>query len=75
MIAGMDAAERHALLDAAFYFIGRPEFSYVHEWQKGDVLMWDNRSSMHARRDFPADQIRLMWRTTLEGESRPEYRA
>jgi alpha-ketoglutarate-dependent taurine dioxygenase len=27
--------------------------------------MWDNRTSIHARRDFPADQVRLMWRTTL----------
>ena len=33
--------------------------------------MWDNRSSTHARRDFPAEQVRLMWRTTLAGNVRP----
>jgi len=72
-IVGMDPKESDALLEEVFDFIERDEFVYEHEWRKGDVLMWDNRSSIHARRDFPADQIRLMWRTTLEGEKRPDY--
>ncbi|MEE8301473.1 MAG: TauD/TfdA family dioxygenase [Candidatus Tectomicrobia bacterium] len=40
-------------------------------WHKGDLIMWDNRCSMHARTDFPANERRLMWRTTLKGEERP----
>lgn len=67
-IVGMPEAESDALLEKVFDFIEREEFLYEHVWQKGDVLMWDNRSSIHARRDFPADQVRLMWRTTLKGE-------
>ncbi|MGE4167473.1 MAG: TauD/TfdA dioxygenase family protein [Xanthobacteraceae bacterium] len=58
-------AESEAILNRIYDFIERPEFCYEHEWRKGDVLMWDNRTSIHARRDFPADQVRLMWRTTL----------
>lgn len=67
-IVGMPEADSDALLEKVFDFIEREEFLYEHVWQKGDVLMWDNRSSIHARRDFPADQVRLMWRTTLKGE-------
>jgi taurine dioxygenase len=37
----------------------------------GDLLVWDNRCSMHARNDFPSDQRRLMLRTTVKGTSRP----
>ena len=72
-IEGMEQDASDALLADVFDFIERDEFLYDHEWRKGDLLMWDNRSSIHARRDFPADQIRLMWRTTLEGESVPHY--
>ncbi|MCC2098302.1 MAG: TauD/TfdA family dioxygenase, partial [Hyphomicrobiales bacterium] len=72
-IVGMDEQESDALLEEVFDFIEREEFLYDHEWRKGDVLMWDNRSSIHARRDFPADQVRLMWRTTLEAEQPPRY--
>lgn len=72
-IVGMDEAESERLLEEVFDFIERDEFTYEHVWQKGDVLMWDNRSSIHARRDFPADQVRLMWRTTLEAEQPPQY--
>ena len=65
------AVESNELLERVFDFIEREEFIYEHAWQKGDVVMWDNRSSIHARRDFPADQVRLMWRTTIAGDVRP----
>ncbi len=64
-------SESEAILSRVFDFIEREEFIYEHEWKKGDVVMWDNRSSIHARRDFPADQVRLMWRTTIAGDARP----
>ncbi|MGE3245180.1 MAG: TauD/TfdA dioxygenase family protein [Beijerinckiaceae bacterium] len=72
-IVGMDSAESDAVLAEVFDFIERDEFVYEHSWRKGDVLMWDNRSSIHARKDFPGDQIRLMWRTTLEAQTPPRY--
>ena len=64
--------ESSDILDRIFDHIERPEFLYEHQWQKGDLVIWDNRSSIHARRDFPADQIRMMWRTTLAGDTRPQ---
>lgn len=72
-ISGMDENQSNALLEEVFDFIERDEFVYEHCWRKGDVLMWDNLSSMHARKDFPDNQVRLMWRTTLESEQKPTY--
>lgn len=67
----MPESESDAILNQVFSHIENPEFTYEHVWKKGDVLMWDNRSSIHARKDFPADEIRLMWRTTLKGIASP----
>lgn len=74
-IVDMPAAESEAILERIYDFIEQPEFCYEHVWRKGDVLMWDNRTSIHARRDFPADQVRLMWRTTLADTTAPYYAA
>src|SRR5712691_1178659 len=49
----------------------KPEFVYTHVWRKGDLVVWDNRCSSHARTDFPADQRRLLLRTTVKGTSKP----
>lgn len=70
-LLGLSDNESDAILKAVFDHIEQPEFTYEHVWQKGDVLMWDNRSSIHARKDFPAEQTRLMWRTTLKGIAPP----
>ena len=70
-LVDVPVAESEEILAKVFDFIEREEFVYEHVWKKGDVVMWDNGSSIHARRDFPADQIRLMWRTTLAGDVRP----
>jgi taurine dioxygenase len=67
----LPADESDDILARTFDHIERPDFLYEHQWQKGDLVMWDNRSSIHARRDFPADQVRMMWRTTLAGDTRP----
>ncbi|MGE0628786.1 MAG: TauD/TfdA dioxygenase family protein [Hyphomicrobiaceae bacterium] len=63
--------ESVSVLERTFDHIESEAFLYVHSWRAGDVVMWDNRSSIHARRDFPADQRRLMWRTTVAGDTRP----
>jgi alpha-ketoglutarate-dependent taurine dioxygenase len=39
--------------------------------RKGDLIVWDNRCSSHARTDFPADQRRLLLRTTVKGTCKP----
>ena len=70
-IVDMDQAEADRLLAAVFDHSESPEFVYEHEWQVGDLLLWDNRCSMHARTDFPETERRLLLRTTVEGDGRP----
>ena len=43
---------------------------FHHEWEKGDVVIWDNRCIMHRRDAFPASTRRVMHRTQMQG-SRP----
>jgi taurine dioxygenase len=64
-IAGMDDASGSAILDEIYRFATRPEFVYRHEWQVGDVVMWDNGSTMHRREPFDPAARRLMKRTTI----------
>lgn len=70
-VEGMGEDESEELLRAIFDHAEKPEFVYCHKWRVGDLVMWDNRSSMHARTDFPSDQRRLMWRTQIKGTQRP----
>jgi len=64
-------AESDALLAEIFDHCERPEFVYEHQWRVGDLVMWDNRCSMHARTDFPETERRLLRRTTVRGHDVP----
>ncbi len=70
-VLGMDKSESDALLERLYDHSENDAFVYEHVWRPGDLLLWDNRCSMHARRDFPSDERRLLWRTTLAGDDRP----
>lgn len=70
-IEGLDRAESDRLLQAVFDHAESSAWIYEHVWRKHDLLVWDNRCSMHARTDFPAGERRLMLRTTIEGHGRP----
>lgn len=71
-IEGMSDEESEPLLEALYDHMEKDEFVYEHTWRVGDLLLWDNRCSSHARRDFPDNQRRLMLRTTVKGMYRPE---
>jgi taurine dioxygenase len=63
-----------ALLDELMAHITRPEFVYVHDWEAGDLLIWDNRCLMHAATWYDAANLkRLMWRTTVHGNPGAAY--
>ncbi|MCC7276504.1 MAG: TauD/TfdA family dioxygenase [Alphaproteobacteria bacterium] len=63
-----------ALLYELMTHLTRPEFVYVHEWDAGDIVVWDNRSLAHTATWFDADvHPRLMWRTTVRGNPGKEY--
>ena len=67
-IVGMDAGESRDLLNILYDHLENPQFIYEHSWQKGDVVIWDNRCLTHARRDFPLSETRIMKRLTIKGE-------
>jgi alpha-ketoglutarate-dependent 2,4-dichlorophenoxyacetate dioxygenase len=46
----------------------RPEFVYSHAWRRHDLVMWDNRSTMHRARRFDRNEVRDVRRTTLAGD-------
>ena len=64
-VEGMDAATGKKLIDELMEFATAPDTSYLHQWREGDVVMWDNRSTMHRGRPWPAHEARLMVRTTI----------
>ena len=64
-IEGMDLAAAQKLLGELIDAATAPGFSYVHTWRKGDVVMWDNRATLHRGRPWPAHEARLMVRTTI----------
>jgi taurine dioxygenase len=50
------------------------QFVYAHEWNAGDLLVWDNRCLLHAATWFDADkEARVMWRTTVSGNPGAAY--
>ena len=70
-VEGMPQEESEPLLSAVFDQSEKKEFVYEHVWRVGDLLLWDNRCSSHARTDFPSTERRLMLRTTVQGAARP----
>jgi alpha-ketoglutarate-dependent 2,4-dichlorophenoxyacetate dioxygenase len=64
-IEGMAQAEAQALLAALIDDATKPGFTYLHRWRAGDVVMWDNRATMHRGRPWPVDLPRHMVRTTI----------
>lgn len=67
-IVDLPRDESDALLQRLFEHQEQPQFQYEHRWQVGDLLMWDNRCTLHARRDFPATHLRKLRRVTIRGE-------
>ena len=67
-IDGMDRAESDALLDELFDHMEQDAFVYEHRWRVGDVLIWDNRCTLHARTAFDPTARRELRRVAVEGE-------
>ncbi|MFN3766854.1 MAG: TauD/TfdA dioxygenase family protein [Ectopseudomonas guguanensis] len=69
-IPGYDPERGAALVARLRKHLQNPRFSYIHRWQVGDIVYWDNQATLHARNAFPANQRRRMKRISLAG-SRP----
>ncbi len=70
-IEDLPEAESDELLNFLFDHQEQRQFVYEHVWRVGDILMWDNRCTLHARTDFSSAERRLMRRITILGE-KPE---
>jgi alpha-ketoglutarate-dependent 2,4-dichlorophenoxyacetate dioxygenase len=67
-IVGWPVPEAKAFLKDLIEMATQREFVYAHKWRVGDLVMWDNRQTMHRARPFPADEPRDVRRTTLMGD-------
>ena len=70
-IEGFELAESEALLDVLWVYTSRPEFAWQTVWQVGDLVLWDNRCTMHRRDPFDPGARRIMHRTQIKGQARP----
>ena len=70
-VMGLSLEDSEALLDELWAHAARLENSFAHQWRVGDVLMWDNRSTMHRRDAFDAGTRRIMHRTQIKGRHKP----
>jgi taurine dioxygenase len=71
-VEGMAPAESRALLDELIAHATREKYVYRHVWAKDDVIMWDNRCTMHSVEPFDNAHVRrVMHRVTLVGEGKP----
>ncbi len=62
------------LLYALMSHYTQPELVYAHEWEAGDLIIYDNRCTIHSATWFDADKHeRVMWRTTIRGNPGAEY--
>ena len=68
-IVGMSPEASQELIDDLLARVLKPEYVYSHKWQKGDMLIWDNRSSLHRGEAVAnSDQLRLLYRVIVRGE-------
>lgn len=71
-VGGMPREEGEALHKELIVWVTQPRFVYCHRWQVGDVLMWDNRGTMHRAGQYDAAKYRrIMQRTEMKGTESP----
>ena len=70
-IDGLDLAGSEALLDAIWHHACQTQFCWTNQWQVGDLVLWDNRCTMHRRDPFDAATRRVMHRTQVKGAAPP----
>jgi alpha-ketoglutarate-dependent 2,4-dichlorophenoxyacetate dioxygenase len=67
-IRGMPMPEARALLRDLTEHATQRKFVYAHQWQVGDLVMWDNRAMMHRARRYDPNEVRELHRTTVAGD-------
>jgi taurine dioxygenase len=70
-IEGMDLPGSEALLNEIWAYATAPAIGFTHRWRVGDLVLWDNRCTMHRRDPFDASARRVMHRTQVKGTAPP----
>src|SRR5688572_5057357 len=66
-IEGLDDAETDTIFEELGAMMVEPPCQYRHRWQKGDIVIWDNRCSYHkAAGDYPPQEDRIHWRVSIK---------
>ncbi|MBX3661074.1 MAG: TauD/TfdA family dioxygenase [Burkholderiales bacterium] len=68
-IVGMPEAESRALIDELEAFATRPDRIYSHKWRPGDLVVWDNRCTLHRATPYDPQYRRTLYRTQVRGEA------
>jgi len=66
-VMGMSEEESDALIQLLIDHTLQEQFQYIHEWQNNDIVVWDNRRTMHKAFGHPVDDIRVVQRSTIRG--------
>jgi alpha-ketoglutarate-dependent taurine dioxygenase len=66
-IVGLAEEQGRALLNDLLEWSTQPRFRYTHEWQEGDLVVWDNTGMLHRARPYAASSQRMLHRTTVHG--------
>ena len=66
-VNGLSLKDSEALLDELWEHATQPRFSYEHHWAVGDVVVWDNRATLHKRDPFDSDSRRVLYAAQVEG--------
>ena len=65
-VVGMSEADSDRLFAELYWYMLQPNAEYRHKWKVGDLVIWDNRCTVHAAAGgYPSDQRRIHWRTTI----------
>jgi taurine dioxygenase len=70
-VDGLPLDESEALLDQLWASVDGERFGWTNVWREGDLVLWDNRCTMHRRDSFDPSSRRVMHRTQIKGTERP----
>lgn len=71
-LEGIEKAESDDLIEQLTVFMIQPDAEYRHKWSVGDIVIWDNRCSVHkAAGDYPPEQDRIHWRVSIKELAAP----
>ena len=71
-IVGLSDEESDELLDKIWHHIETGPHRWAQQWQSNDIVIWDNRYTLHMRGDLDPSQDRLMHRTQIQSERTPQ---